>query len=184
MKNFWDTDKVTVCIGMSIIYLGLNTMFGNSEISPALVTGISLAGLFLTLADCFKNLSVNSNNQKRNRFLFYLDLFLYAFAAISIIAYPNFNFITSLDKQTLDRMSTTSSVIALGFVFITIGFSNIRSVFDEKRKYRKDLDEMFDLLKERSDKYDEMSNLVIDRDNKIKELEKLIQEFEKTKSLA
>lgn len=49
---------------------------------------------------------------------------LYVLAALCIVGYPNATFIKSLDKDTLDWMSTSASVVALGFVFVAIGISN------------------------------------------------------------
>lgn len=46
-------EKITICIGIAIIYLGYNNLLGYTKIDPAVVTGISLSGLCLTLADFF-----------------------------------------------------------------------------------------------------------------------------------
>ncbi|MGX5441546.1 hypothetical protein [Bacillus thuringiensis] len=136
MTNNWfkDMEKITICIGVAIVSLGVNNIFGGSIISPALVTGISLSGLFLTIADFLSKQFKDCENQWGLRVLYIIDFVLYSLAALCLIGYPNSTFIKSLDKDTLDWMSTSASVIALGVVFIAIGISNRNAVLEEERK--------------------------------------------------
>lgn len=136
MRNNWfkDMEKITICMGAVIIYLGCNNLFGYSKIDPVLVTGISLSGLCLTVADFLSKEFKEVKNKKGVNFLIFLDFFLYILTAMCILGYPNTGILTSLDKDTLDKVSTGASVIALGVVIMAIGLSNRRSTLEEERK--------------------------------------------------
>ncbi|PEW83742.1 hypothetical protein CN445_24200 [Bacillus cereus] len=145
MTNNWfkDMEKITICIGFAIVYLGVNNMYGDSIISPALVTGISLSGLCLTIADLLSKQFKNSKNKILVEVLSFIDFLLYILAACFILGYPNSKFVKSFDKDTLDSMSTTASIIALGFVFIAIGIRNRKAVLEEDERRFKEIEGMF-----------------------------------------
>ncbi|PGQ45621.1 hypothetical protein COA16_31490, partial [Bacillus thuringiensis] len=67
---------------------------------------------------------------------------------MSILVYPNSKFITSLDKDTLDSLSTTASLLALGFVYVTIGFSNKKAILIRERKRLEDEYKRFEDIQE------------------------------------
>jgi hypothetical protein len=193
MGNVWYVEKVTICFGCAIIYLGLNTMFGYSETSPALVTGISLSGFCLTLADFLNKIYNNPSNKKLASSLHYIDFLLYILAAMCIVGYPNVKFITSLGEETLNKMSTVASVVALGFVFITIGFGNIKNIIEEKKKKDEQMDKLLDFVENNSNKNKELDektsklmndmSTVIEKQSKtIEELQNKIQKLENIKS--
>lgn len=197
MTNNWfkDMEKITICLGFAIMYLGLNNFFGTSIISPALVTGISLSGLCLTIADF---LSKQFKDVKRKwvlKVLFFIDSFLYFFAATCIVGYPNATFIKSMDKETLDWMSTSTSVVALGFVFVAIGISNRKAAIEEDKSLSKQLEKLFDDSTETIKKLQEISEnrkgiieeknkQVIEFEEKIRVLEGKIYELERKETTA
>lgn len=197
MKNNWfkDMEKITICIGFAIVYLGINNIYGDALISPALVTGISLSGLCLTIADLLSKQIKNVKNKILVEMFSLIDFTLHIVAACFILGYPNSTVLNSLDKDTLDSMSTTASVIALGFVFISIGISNRKAVveeekqrFEEEEKRFKEIEGMFNQSKKISDQYRELvenKNEVIEKkDKQIKELEKKVNELEGKKTTA
>lgn len=197
MTNNWfkDMEKITICLGFAIMYLGLNNFFGTSIISPALVTGISLSGLCLTIADF---LSKQFKDVKRKwvlNILHYIDSSLYFLAAACIVGYPNATFIKSMDKETLDWMSTSASVVALGFVFVAIGISNREAAIEEDKSLSKQLEKLFDdstktikqqkeILENRNGIIEEKNKQIIEFEEKIKGLEKKINQLEEKKTTA
>ncbi|AJH60107.1 hypothetical protein FOC75_00315 (plasmid) [Bacillus cereus] len=197
MTNNWfkDMEKITICLGFAIVYLGVNNFYGDSIISPALVTGISLSGLCLTMADFSSKQFKGCKNKWGIHALSFIDFLLYCLAALCIIGYPNSTFIKSLDKDTLDWLSTSASVIALGFVFIAIGISNKDAVleeekkrFEDEEKRFKEIEGMFNESKKISEQFRELvenRNEVIEKkDKQIKELEKKVKELEGKKTAA
>ncbi|WMY18290.1 hypothetical protein P3F89_27225 (plasmid) [Bacillus tropicus] len=181
MKNNWfkDMEKITICLGFAIIYLGVNNFLGNSVISPALVTGISLSGLFLTLADFLSKQFKDFENKRVLNVLYFIDSALYVLAALCIVGYPNATFITSLDKETLDWMSTSASVVALGFVFVAIGINNRKMAIEEDAKQAKEIQKIaqqtqkiLDDAKEISKSKKETQELIREMQNETSELMK------------
>ncbi|WMW41402.1 hypothetical protein RE433_29145 (plasmid) [Bacillus cereus] len=141
---FWDIEKITMYLGFAIVGLGFFNATGAATISTALVTGISASGLCLALADYLSKKYDNWNN----KFLLFIDGLLYILATMSILVYPNSKFITSLDKDTLDSLSTTASLLALGFVYVTIGFSNKKAILIRERKRLEDEYKRFEDIQE------------------------------------
>lgn len=197
MTNNWfkDMEKITICLGFAIVYLGVNNFYGDSIISPALVTGISLSGLCLTMADFLSKQFKGCKNKWGVHALSFIDFLLYCLAAICIIGYPNSTFIKSLDKDTLDWLSTSASVIALGFVFIAIGISNKDAVleeekkrFEDEEKRFKEIEGMFNESKKISEQFRELvenrNGVIEKKDKQIKELEKKVKELEGKKTAA
>ncbi|PEM58661.1 hypothetical protein [Bacillus toyonensis] len=203
MTNNWfkDMEKTTICLGFAIVYLGVNNFFGDSIISPALVTGISLSGLCLTMADFLSKQFKGCKNKWGIHALSFIDFLLYCLAALCIVGYPNSTFIKSLDKDTLDWMSTTASVIALGFVFIAIGISNRKAVLEDEEKrieemknLLKSTQDMLENAKEVSEKRKEfqekslevqrqMAEIIENKDKHIKLLESRIKQLEEASSI-
>lgn len=197
MTNNWfkDMEKITICLGFAIVYLGVNNFYGDSIISPALVTGISLSGLCLTMADFLSKQFKGCKNKWGIHALSFIDFLLYCLAALCIIGYPNSTFIKSLDKDTLDWLSTSASVIALGFVFIAIGISNKDAVleeekkrFEDEEKRFKEIEGMFNESKKISEQFRELvenrNGVIEKKDQQIKELEKKVKELEGKKTAA
>lgn len=158
MANNWfkDMEKITICLGLAIIYLGINNFWGTSIISPALVTGISLSGLFLTIADFISKQCKDVERKWVINVLYFLDSSLYFLAATCIVGFPNATFIKSMDKETLDWMSTSASVVALGFVFVAIGISNRNALLEEDAKQAKELQIILDNTQKMIDKNKEI----------------------------
>ncbi|MBJ7997680.1 hypothetical protein JDS75_24795 [Bacillus cereus] len=129
-KRTENIERITMFIGLAIIYLGIIYIFNLSTIPSALVTGISISGFCITLSDFFNKL----NEDKYNKFMSQVSEFLYFLAAISIITFPYMTVVISLPKDTLDKMSTITSVIALGLVFVSIGFNNKREVLKDAKE--------------------------------------------------
>ncbi|MED4447378.1 hypothetical protein [Bacillus thuringiensis] len=127
---FWDMEKITICIGVTIICLGFWNITGYAIISPALVTGISASGLCITIADFISK----KYNNPGNKWVTIIDNCLYFLAALCLLGYPNVKVISSLDKDILDSISTTASLVALGVVFVTIGFSNKVAILEREKK--------------------------------------------------
>lgn len=201
MRNNWfkDMEKITICIGFAIVYLGVNNMYGDAVISPALVMGISLSGLCLTVADLLSKQFKNSKNKIFIEVLSFIDFLLYILAACSILGYPNSTFVKSLDENTLNSMSTTASVIALGFVFIAIGISNRKAVLEDEKKRTEELQSLLkstqDMLnnakevsKNRKELHEksleiqrQMAEFIVNKDKHIEILERKIKEIEEKK---
>lgn len=137
MKSSWinDMERITICIGLSIFFLGVFHITGIATIPPALVTGISISGFCLTLADFMSKLSADEGfSEKEKRSTDKIVFYLYTISAMGIVFFPNLELIKSLNKDVLDSMSTTASVIALGFVFIAIGENNRRAALKDQKE--------------------------------------------------
>lgn len=189
MENNWfkDMEKITICIGLAIVYLGIKNIDRESIISPALVTGISLSGLCLTIADFInKQFKASQNKKALDWFIYSFDFSLYFLAAVCILVYPNSAFVRSLDKDTLDWMSTTASVIALGVVFIAIGMNNRKAVLEEENKRFKEIEVMFAQSKKVSEETKDIKEKILviieEKDKQIEELEKKINQLEEKKT--
>ncbi|MGM2697996.1 hypothetical protein [Bacillus cereus group sp. Bce037] len=181
---FWDMEKITIYLGLAIVGLGFWNATGSANISSALVTGISASGLCLTLADFLNKRYDNSNN----KFYFFIDSLLYILATMSILVYPNSKLITSLDKDTLDSISTTASLLALGVVYITIGFSNKKAIvtrererLEEEYKRLKGMQDIIEnnklLLQKEEEQHKRTMKLLTDMSADFKELEKRVNEL-------
>ncbi|MCW9134373.1 hypothetical protein OF830_26700 [Bacillus paramycoides] len=113
--------------------------------------------------------------------MIFLDIALYVLAAMCILAYPHTKFFTTLDKDTLDKVSTGASVIALGFVFMAIGLNNRRSVWEEKRIRLERMQEILEKAQKTSQREAEENEttmkLLKDMSMTIKELEKEVHEL-------
>lgn len=195
MNNwFKDMEKVTICIGFAIVYLGMNNAVDN-PINPALVAGISFSGLCLTLADFLNKQFKGCKNKIGLNILHFFDFLLYGLATLCIIGYPHSTFMKSLDKEKLDWLSTSASVIALGFVFIAIGTSNRKAVleeenlrFEEEMKRFEKIEDMLNEAKKVTEQFRELAEnrneVIAKKDMEIKELEKKIKELEVKKTAA
>lgn len=185
-KNwFLEMEKITIFMGAAILSLGISNLTGSSNISTALVTGISLAGLSLTLSDLINKHTEHKNNPILNKGAQIVGGILYYIAALSIIALPNSNFITSMSKDTLDSFSTSASVIALGLVFMMIGDNNRRAVVNEQKRK---IDEIQRLRKQFEEHWEErmgtvnnLAEIIKEQEKAIKDLKRTVEESEKVK---
>lgn len=187
MKKNWflEMEKITIFMGAAILSLGISNLTGTSKISTALVTGISLAGLSLTLSDLINKQIEHKNNPVLNRGAQIIGGLLYYIAALSIIALPNSNFITSMQKETLDSFSTSASVIALGLVFMMIGDNNRRSVVNEQKRKINEIEllqEMAqDTWEERLEIINKLTDIIEEQEKTIKDLERTVKQSTKEK---
>ena len=193
MKNWYENmDKITIFIGFAIIYLGICNLIGVTVIPPALVTGISISGFCLTLSDSIERLKEDRNKKFLSFFANLLGNLLYFLAAASIVCFPYMLSITSLSEDTLEKMSTIASVIALGFVFVSIGYNNKREALKAAEKRNEKLDKLLadvrmyattsNEMGERMDKLDELMDktvaIIKRKDEQINELTKLVKELQ------
>ncbi|WP_255477961.1 hypothetical protein [Bacillus sp. AR8-1] len=185
MKRNWflQMEQITIFMGVSIVLLGTLNILGEANISAALVTGISLAGLCLTISDFLSKSIEDKNNPKSEKKALVICGLLYYTAAFCIIAFPNSKMITSLSKDTLDSLSTSASVIALGFVFMMIGNNNRRAVINEQKKRNARVEDMEKALDENLIVIDEIKKIIAEQEETIKNLENNIKEMERSKSL-
>lgn len=187
MKKNWflEMEKITIFMGAAILSLGISNLAGTSNISTALVTGISLAGLSLTLSDLINNQIERKNNPVLNRGAQIIGGLLYYIAALSIIALPNSNFITSMPKDTLDSFSTSASVIALGLVFMMIGDNNRRSVANAQKQKIDEIQNLHnrfeDYWEDRLQSIEELTKIIKEQDKTIKDLEHIVRESKQEK---
>lgn len=187
MKKNWflQMEQITIFMGAAIVLLGFLNILGEANISGAFVTGISLAGLFLTLSDFLNKLIGNGNDPVLEKKVIKIGAILYYIAAFCIIAFPNSKLIVSLPKESLDSMSTSASVIALGVVFMMIGDNNRRAVASEQKKQNELLDyfenELRRSMDENSKKVDELKEALKEKDTTIKNLEQSIKESQGNK---
>lgn len=180
MKSSWmnDMERITICIGLAILFLGLFNAVGIATIPSTLVTGISISGVCLTFADFMSKLSTyESFSEKEKRSTDKFVFILYIISAMGIVFFPNLELIKSLDKDVLDSMSTTTSVIALGVVFIAIGENNRRAAL-------KDQEELFQINQNSIDIAQKMlPELKLELQSEKKEIAKILKENEELKKL-
>ncbi|WP_242290315.1 hypothetical protein [Bacillus cereus group sp. BfR-BA-01319] len=156
MKSNWSTtmELVTMCMGISIVFLGVSYLFGGATLPPALITGISIAGFCLTLSDYFIKINVKNsrfvNTESRKRKLVIL---IHLIAILGLIVFPNIRYIEDIEKENLEYISTVASVIALGFVILSIGYNNRKEVIS-------DINEQICLLKTNYENIDELKKQV------------------------
>ncbi|MDR4987055.1 hypothetical protein CN491_24200 [Bacillus cereus] len=170
MKSNWAAtmELVTMCMGISIISLGVSYLFGGATLPPALVTGISIAGFCLTLSDYFIKINVehskfvNTESRKRK-----IVILMHLIAVYGLIVFPNFKYIEDIGKENLEYISTVASVIALGFVILAIGYNNRKEVVN-------DITKQFQLLKVNQENIDELK----------KRIPKLEEELQKSQEQA
>ncbi|PGQ96786.1 hypothetical protein [Bacillus cereus] len=156
MKSNWSTtmELVTMCMGISIVFLGVSYLLGGATLPPALITGISIAGFCLTLSDYFIKINVKNsrfvNTESRKRKLVIL---IHLIAILGLIVFPNIRYIEDIEKENLEYISTVASVIALGFVILSIGYNNRKEVIS-------DINEQICLLKTNYENIDELKKQV------------------------
>ncbi|HDR4481006.1 TPA: hypothetical protein QCQ09_002594 [Bacillus cereus] len=156
MKSNWSTtmELVTMCMGISIVSLGVSYLLGGATLPPALITGISIAGFCLTLSDYFIKINVkhsrfvNTESRKRK-----LVILIHLIAILGLIVFPNIRYIEDIEKENLEYISTVASVIALGFVILSIGYNNRKEVIS-------DINEQICLLKTNYENIDELKKQV------------------------
>lgn len=138
MKNGYqgEIEKITICIGFAILVLSLLNVNGALSVTPAFVTGISLAGCALSFADYTKVLIGEYDGLIISKITSVTVSLMYLLAALSLICLPYTNTILSMKSSDLDKLSTSSSLLALGCVFITIGHNN-RKRFRKKEKEKR-----------------------------------------------
>ncbi|QWH26511.1 hypothetical protein EXW51_00035 (plasmid) [Bacillus mycoides] len=165
MKSNWITtmDLITMCMGGAIIVLGTSFLCGGATLPPVLVTGISLAGFCLTLSDYVlkmdvKNQKIINTESKRRLFV----LIMHSIAVYGIIVFPNLVIFDKIDKERLEFIGTVMSVIALGFVILTIGLSNRKEVIN-------DITEQFQFLKSNQEAIDKLKKRVPELEKELKE---------------
>lgn len=182
MKRNWylQMEQITIFMGAAIVVLGLLNIVGQAKISGAFVTGISLAGLCLTLSDLLNKTIENGNDPVSEKKVVKIGALLYYIAAFCIITFPNSELIASLPKEILDSMSTSASVIALGVVFMMIGDNNRRAVANEQKKQNDLLNNFENELQRSRDEnskiIDELKEALKEKDTTIKNLEQSINE--------
>lgn len=180
---FWDMEKITIYLGIAIVGLGFWNATGYAKISPALVAGISISGLCLTIADFLSKRYNNSDN----RWLIFIDNLLYILATMFLLAYPNAKFIIELDKDTLDSISTTASLVALGVVIVTIGLSNKMAILareksrleEEQKRMQKVFEHNQKLSKMEDEQHEKIMRLLTDMSKDFKDLEKRFNELKR-----
>ncbi|AAY60613.1 hypothetical protein I6G76_29755 (plasmid) [Bacillus cereus] len=172
-----EIEKITICIGFAILALSLLNVHGALSVTPAFVTGISLAGCALSFADYTKVLIGEYDGFITSKITSFTVSLMYLIAALSLICLPYTNTILSMKSSVLDKLSTSSSLLALGCVFITIGHNN-------RKRFKKKAIEQITNQNKRFEKDKYYEEILEQKNNKIKELEKFIQEFEKTKDSA
>ncbi|HFJ9453640.1 TPA: hypothetical protein ACGW67_004947 [Bacillus tropicus] len=191
-KRIENIERITMFIGLAIIYLGIIYIFNLSTIPSVLVTGISISGFCITLSDFFNKLI----EDKYNKFMSQFSEFLYFLAAISIITFPYMTVVISLPKDTLDKMSTITSVIALGLVFVSIGFNNKREVLKDAKERdtryenlltnfenatfttRTQVKQIAEQTEGLAEQTEGLITLIEKKDERIKELEKKLHDLE------
>lgn len=175
MKSNWSTtmELVTMCMGVSIVALGVSYLLGSATLPPALVTGISIAGFSLTLSDFFLKLDINQsrfvNSESRKIKLVILMHFI---AVYGIILFPNVGIVKDLGKENLEFISTVASVIALGFVISAIGYNNRKEVVN-------DLNEQFKVLISNQKNLNELKEQVPVLQKELKETQEQLLQREK-----
>lgn len=143
MNHFFkDMEKITICMGVAIISLGFLNMLDFTTVPLALVTGISISGFCLTTADFLSKLN-EDYKFKTIKFLAEKSSWvLYLFATFSIICFPYLGMVKTLSENDLAKMSTVTSVIALGLVFVSIGYNNKREALKDAKEINNEYQEL------------------------------------------
>ncbi|PFY98351.1 hypothetical protein [Bacillus wiedmannii] len=134
MNSNWikTMELITISMGAAIIILGISFACGGASINPALVTGISIAGLFLTLSDSIIKMDIGEDKFiKSDSSQTTLLVITHSLAIFGIIWFPNFTIIDKIGETRLEDMSTVFSVIALGTVILAIGLNNRKEVIND-----------------------------------------------------
>lgn len=189
MKSHWLTtmELVTICMGVSIVALGIAYLLGGAILPPALVTGISIAGFCLTLSDYFIKIDIKNNRfvnteSRKTKLVMYMH-----FAAIyGVIVFPNMKFIEDIGKGNLEFISTVASVIALGFVIVVIGHNNRKEVINnvtEQFQWLKDNQESLKELKKQvpslKKELEETKEQLLQRNKEIEQLQLRLEQLNK-----
>ncbi|WP_144616274.1 hypothetical protein [Bacillus cereus] len=189
MKSNWSTtmELVTICMGVSIVALGVSYLMGGAILPPALVTGISIAGFCLTLSDYFikvdvkNNWFVNTESRKSK-----LVIFMHFTAVYGVMVFPNMRFIEDIGKGNLEFISTVASVIALGFVIVVIGHNNRKEVINDitvqfqwLKDNQKSLDELKKQVPELKKELNETKEQLLQRDKEIEQLQLRLEQLNK-----
>ncbi|UNP84838.1 hypothetical protein [Bacillus mycoides] len=151
MESNWvkTIELITMCMGGAIVVLGIGYFIGTATISPALVTGISIAGFCLTLSDSIIKMDIGHKKFIKSESTQILLVGIMHFIAVSgIILFPNSAFIKYIGKENLDFISTFASVTALGFVIWANGYNNRKEVINEVIKQNQLLIDNQDNIKE------------------------------------
>ncbi|KXY47523.1 hypothetical protein [Bacillus mycoides] len=150
MESNWvkTIELIAMCMGGAIVVLGGIYFIGIATISPALVTGISIAGFCLTLSDSIIKMDIGHKKFIKSESTQILLVGIMHFIAVSgIILFPNSAFIY-IGKENLDFISTFASVTALGFVIWANGNNNRKEVINEVIKQNQLLIDNQDNIKE------------------------------------
>ncbi|OJE33019.1 hypothetical protein BAQ47_25685 [Bacillus tropicus] len=127
----YEVESITICIGISIAFLGVFYITQDAIVPHGLIIGVSLSGF------CFATIDVINELNKGKQISRMLSIIIYAFymlAAMGIIYIPNLKFILNLGETKLNLISTGLSVSALGLVFMLVGVKNKMATINEKKK--------------------------------------------------
>ncbi|PEN76840.1 hypothetical protein CN544_28745 [Bacillus toyonensis] len=189
MKSNWikTMELITISIGIAIIVLGVAYVFGGASIPPALVMGISIAGLCFTISDFIIKLEIGPDNfiksESSQTGWLVATHFIVMFG---IIWFPNFTIIENIGEAKLETISTFISVIALGTVILAIGWNNRREVINDINKQYKllisnqeNLVELKAQLPSLKKELKETQEKLLQRDKEIEQLQLRIEQSNK-----
>ncbi|MGG0845510.1 hypothetical protein [Peribacillus simplex] len=135
--------------GVGLIILGILRFQEGVRVPPEFITGVSLAGFFLTLPDF---LEISMLNKRVNKIFhkiyngtstIIINL-CYIFAIIAILIFPNLNVVNEIDLTIMSRIGDSSTFIALGFSIYVTSQKNKKAAFYE---IKKNLEQMVRFLK-------------------------------------
>ncbi|MBL3848214.1 hypothetical protein V4483_25345 [Bacillus paranthracis] len=179
MNSNWikTMEIITVSMGVAIIVLGILYFCGGASIPPALVTGISIAGFCLTISDLIIKSEIGDNKfLKSESTQIKVVSFVNALAIFGVILFPNLTIIVDMDRETLDFISTSASVVALGFVIYAIGNNNRKEVKEDIIKIKGDVDEFLKRLPKLEKELEEAQEEALKNKNEVEELKIRLKE--------
>ncbi|PGO78142.1 hypothetical protein CN980_09895 [Bacillus cereus] len=189
MNSNWikTMELITISIGIAIIVLGVAYVFGGASIPPALVMGISIAGLCFTINDFIIKLEIGPNKFIKSESAQTSWVVATHFIAMfGIIWFPNFTIIENLGEARLETISTFISVIALGTVILAIGWNNRREVINDINKQYKmlisnqeNLVELKEQLPALKKELKETQEKLLQREKEVEQLQLLLEQSNK-----
>ncbi|MEB9828833.1 hypothetical protein CN936_25460 [Bacillus cereus] len=179
MNSNWikTMELITVSMGIAIIVLGISYFCGGASIPPALVTGISIAGLCLTLSDSVIKMETGDNKFiKSESTQIKVVSIVNALAIFGVIWFPNLTIIENMGRERLDFISTFASVVALGSVILAIGNNNRKEVMEDIIKIKGDVDEFLKRLPKLEKELKEAQEEALQNKNEVEKLKMRLKE--------
>ena len=154
MNKFLEPNMLIKNIGFTFILLGFLYLFGFAQINSAFILAIAISGALFVLADIvqYKYEEIRKSSKKRS-FIFGIKSIILFYSIFSLLALPYISI--NINEETIDKLATVASIIAIGLTILNIGLSHGKvqsDVIDAYNEILVDVEKKIDLVADELEK--------------------------------